>query len=40
MKNGFRIGRIFGINIDIDWSWILIFILVSWNLSMAFSTGH
>jgi Zn-dependent protease/CBS domain-containing protein len=40
MKSGFRIGRIFGINIDIDWSWVLIFILVSWNLSMAFSTSH
>lgn len=40
MKNGFRVGRIFGINIDIDWSWVLIFILVSWNLSTAFSASH
>jgi Zn-dependent protease/predicted transcriptional regulator len=40
MKSGFRIGRVFGINIDIDWSWVLIFILVSWNLSIAFSASH
>lgn len=33
MRGGFRLGKIFGINIDIDWSWILIFLLVTWNLA-------
>ncbi len=33
MRNGFRLGRIFGINIYIDWSWIFIFLLVTWNLA-------
>ncbi len=32
---GFRIGRIFGININIDWSWTLIFLLVTWNLAIG-----
>lgn len=33
---GFRVARIFGINIHIDWSWIFIFILVTWNLVLGF----
>ena len=33
MGNGFRLIKLFGINIDIDWSWLLIFILVTWNLA-------
>lgn len=32
MHSGIHIGRIFGINIYIDWSWIFIFLLVTWNL--------
>ncbi|MGE5222759.1 MAG: site-2 protease family protein, partial [Omnitrophica WOR_2 bacterium] len=41
MRNGFRIGRIFGISIYIDWSWIFIFLLVTWNLAGAvFPTLH
>lgn len=40
MKNKFRIARIFGINIEIDWSWLLIFALVTWNLSATFSSLH
>ena len=40
MRSGFRIGRIFGIEIDIDWSWLLIFFLITWNLSSAFSQVH
>jgi Zn-dependent protease len=35
MRSGFSIGRIFGIRIFIDWSWILIFLLVTWNLAGA-----
>lgn len=33
MQGGFRVARLFGINIYIDWSWILIFLLVTWNLA-------
>ena len=40
MRSGFGIGRIFGINIRIDWSWLLIFFLITWNLSAAFGQMH
>lgn len=40
MKTGFRLGKIFGINIDIDWSWLLIFALVSWSLVSSFGMAH
>lgn len=33
MRGGFRVARLFGINIFIDWSWIFIFLLVTWNLA-------
>ena len=32
MRGGLKLFRIFGIEISIDWSWILIFLLVTWNL--------
>jgi len=35
MRNGIHVGRIFGINIYVDWSWIFIFLLVTWNLAAA-----
>jgi Zn-dependent protease/predicted transcriptional regulator len=35
MRSGFKVGRLFGINIHIDWSWIFIFLLVTWNLAGA-----
>ena len=35
MRSGFRVGKILGINIHIDWSWIFIFLLVTWNLAGA-----
>jgi Zn-dependent protease/CBS domain-containing protein len=38
--NGFRVGKLFGITIRIDWSWILIFTLVTWNLGTVFSQVH
>lgn len=38
--NGFRLGRLFGIKIDVDWSWLLIFLLVTWNLATVFSDVH
>lgn len=33
MRGGFRIGKLFGIDIALDWSWIFIFLLVTWNLA-------
>jgi Zn-dependent protease/CBS domain-containing protein len=40
MRSGFSIGRIFGINIRIDWSWLFIFFLITWNLSTVFGQAH
>jgi Zn-dependent protease len=41
MQGGFRIARIFGINIYMDPSWIFIFLLVTWNLSaVVFPSLH
>lgn len=40
MKTGFRIARIFGIDIELDWSWLVIFVLVTWNLFALFSNTH
>jgi Zn-dependent protease/predicted transcriptional regulator len=40
MRSGFRIGRIFGIDIRVDWSWLFIFALVTWNLSTMLSQVH
>lgn len=33
MRSGFKVGRLFGISIHIDWSWLFIFLLVTWNLA-------
>jgi Zn-dependent protease/CBS domain-containing protein len=33
MRSGVRVARLFGISIYIDWSWLLIFLLVTWNLA-------
>jgi Zn-dependent protease len=30
----------FGINIRIDWSWVLIFLLTTWNLGTVFGSSH
>jgi Zn-dependent protease/predicted transcriptional regulator len=35
MRSGIHVGRVFGINIYVDWSWIFIFVLVTWNLAGA-----
>jgi Zn-dependent protease/CBS domain-containing protein len=40
MRNGLHIGRLFGINIYVDWSWLLIFLLVTWNLATQFVQVH
>jgi Zn-dependent protease len=39
-RSGFRIGRVFGIDINVDWSWLLILFLVTWNLSSVFGRLH
>jgi Zn-dependent protease/CBS domain-containing protein len=39
-RSGFRVGRIFGINIRVDWSWLFIFLLITWNLATAFGDLH
>ncbi len=40
LRSGFGIGRWFGIKIRIDWSWLLIFFLVVWNLGVVFNQFH
>jgi Zn-dependent protease/CBS domain-containing protein len=39
-RSGFSIGRFFGIDIRIDWSWLFIFFLVTWQLGTAFGQFH
>jgi len=38
--HGVRLGKLFGIEIQIDPSWLFIFLLVTWNLATAFSQWH
>ncbi len=40
MGRGINLGRLFGIKIRVDWSWLLIFLLVTWNISTAFGSLH
>jgi Zn-dependent protease len=40
LGRGFGIGRLYGINIRVDWSWLFIFILVTWNLTVVFGQLH
>lgn len=40
MRGGFRIGRVFGIDIQVDWSWLFIFLLITWNLSALSGRTH
>lgn len=35
-KHALSLGKIFGIEVDIDWSWIIIFGLVTWLLASAY----
>jgi Zn-dependent protease len=36
----FRIGRAFDIELRVDWSWVFIFVLLTWNLVAAFGKWH
>jgi Zn-dependent protease/predicted transcriptional regulator len=40
MRSGFRVGKILGIEIRVDWSWLLILLLVIWSLSSTFGEIH
>lgn len=40
MRQGFRIGRLLGIDLIVDWSWVFIFLLMTWNVSIAFLQWH
>jgi Zn-dependent protease/predicted transcriptional regulator len=40
VEKGLGIGKLFGIRIRVDWSWLLIFVLTTWNLSSAFGEMH
>jgi len=40
LNKGIRIAKLFGIKIRIDWSWLLILLLVVWNLSVVFTQIH
>ncbi len=40
MMGGFKLGRVFGITIRIDWSWLFIFLLISWDLATVFLQVH
>ena len=40
MRNAIRLGKLFGISIRVDWSWLFIFVLVTWNLASLFGQAH
>ncbi len=39
-RTGISLGRLFGIRIRIDWSWLFIFALITWNLVSVFGELH
>lgn len=40
MRGDFKVGRIFGVDIFFDWSWLFIFFLIAWSLSTNFILLH
>lgn len=36
MQSSFKIGRIYGIDIGVHWSWLLIFVLLTWSFAVTF----
>jgi Zn-dependent protease len=39
-NRGIKLGRIFGFEVRITWSWLIIFGLITWNLASAFGQIH
>jgi Zn-dependent protease/CBS domain-containing protein len=39
-RRGFRIGRFFGIDIRVDWTWLIVFALVTYSLGNMFGQFH
>jgi Zn-dependent protease/CBS domain-containing protein len=40
MRGGLRLGRIFGIEVELNWSLIFIFLLITWSLASGFEAMH
>jgi Zn-dependent protease/CBS domain-containing protein len=40
MTSGFRLGRVFGVTVRVDWSWFLILTLIAWGLGPALAQLH
>lgn len=40
MRSGIRLGKLLGITIVVDWSWLFIFLLVTWNLATFLGTAQ
>ncbi len=40
MREGIRLGKLFGIDIGADYSWAFVFLLMVWNLTAAFGHWH
>jgi Zn-dependent protease/CBS domain-containing protein len=40
MRGTLRIGRLFGIDVGIDWSWTFVALLMTWSLTGLFLRGH
>lgn len=36
MQSSFRLGKVFGIDIDVHYTWFVVFALVSWSLAVGF----
>jgi Zn-dependent protease len=37
-RSGFKLGKIFGIDVYVDWSWLLIFLLITYQLATVFNS--
>lgn len=40
MRGGFRLGKLFGIDLAVDWSWVFVFAMMAWNLTVVFRAWH
>ena len=36
----FRIGKLFGVELRVDWSWLFVLVLLTWNLTAVFAGWH